>query len=109
MNKLDRLDRRIEDLAAHSEYQEKVQYMPCFLGIKPKTAFSTLVEVGDFKRSARAQQLATYLELTPGEDSSGRDQNRLGITKAGNRHIRTLLVKLLRVTPVYRSAINLKR
>lgn len=29
----------------------------------------------------------------PGEDSSGNDQTRLGITKAGNRHVRTLLVE----------------
>ncbi|MCD8154953.1 MAG: transposase [Clostridiales bacterium] len=31
--------------------------------------------------------------LTPGEDSSGDSQNRLGITKAGNTHLRRLLVE----------------
>ena len=31
--------------------------------------------------------------MTPGEDSSGDDQNRLGITKAGNTHVRKLLVE----------------
>lgn len=67
--------------------------MSCFLGIKTHTALSTLVEVGDFKRFASAQHFASYLGLTPGEDSSGGDQNRLGITKAGNGHIRTLLVE----------------
>lgn len=67
--------------------------MSCFLGVKTQTALSTLVEVGDFKRFASAQQFASYLGLTPGEDSSGGDQNRLGITKAGNSHIRTLLVE----------------
>ena len=61
--------------------------------MKTQTALSTLVEVGDFKRFASAQQFASYLGLTPGEDSSGGDQNRLGITKAGNIHIRTLLVE----------------
>ena len=29
----------------------------------------------------------------PGEDSSGDDQIKLGITKAGNRHLRTLLTE----------------
>lgn len=67
--------------------------MSCFLGIKTQTALSTIVEVGDFKRFSSAQQFASYLGLTPGEDSSGGDQNRLGITKAGNSHIRTLLVE----------------
>lgn len=92
-DKLERLDRRIEELAAHPDYQEKVQHMSCFLGIKTQTALSTLVEVGDFKRFASAQHFASYLGLTPGEDSSGGDQNRLGITKAGNSHIRTLLIE----------------
>ena len=31
--------------------------------------------------------------LVPGEDSSGGKQNRLGITKAGNSHVRRLLVE----------------
>ena len=93
MDKLERLDRRIEELAAQPEYQEKVQQMSCFLGIKTQTALSTLVEVGDFKRFASAQQFASYLGLTPGEDSSGGEQKRLGITKAGNSHVRTLLVE----------------
>ena len=37
---------------------------------------------------------AAFLGLTPGEDSSGGDQHRLGITKAGNRHVRMLLVEV---------------
>ncbi len=53
-DKLERLDRRIEELAAQPEYQGKVQHMSCFLGIKTQTALSTLVEVGDFKRFANA-------------------------------------------------------
>jgi hypothetical protein len=37
--------------------------------------------------------MAGYLGLSPGEDSSGGKQNRLGITKAGNSHVRKLLVE----------------
>jgi len=36
--------------------------------------------------------MATYLGLVPGEDSSGEKQNRGGITKAENSHVRKLLV-----------------
>ena len=93
MDKLERFDKRIEELASDKAYQENVRRMSCFLGIKTQTALSTIVEVGDFKRFASAQQFASYLGLTPGEDSSGGDQNRLGITKAGNSHVRTLLVE----------------
>ncbi len=92
-DKLERLDKRIEELASDEAYQENVRHMSCFLGIKTQTALSTIVEVGDFKRFSSAQQFASYLGLTPGEDSSGGDQNRLGITKAGNSHLRTLLVE----------------
>ena len=34
-----------------------------------------------------------YLGLVPGEDSSGEGQTRLSITKAGNSHLRTLLIE----------------
>ncbi|MCD8004534.1 MAG: IS110 family transposase [Oscillospiraceae bacterium] len=51
------------------------------------------LETGDFKRFSSAGEYASYLGLTPGEDSSGADQNRLGITKAGNVHLRSLLVE----------------
>lgn len=92
-NKLERLDRRIEELAADDEYHEKVSRLTCFLGIKTQTALSTIVEVGDFRRFSSAQHFASYIGLVPGEDSSGDSQNRLGITKAGNRQVRMLLVE----------------
>ena len=93
VGKLERLDQRISELASREAYQENVAKLSCFIGIKTTTALAVLTEVGDFKRFASAQQFSSYLGLTPGEDSSGDDQNRLGITKAGNRHIRSLLVE----------------
>ncbi len=60
---------------------------------KTHTALSVLVEVGDFKRFANAQRFTAYLGLVPGENTGGDDQNRLGITKAGNRHVRLLLTE----------------
>jgi transposase len=92
-DKLERLDKRIEELASQDEYREDVKKLSCFIGVKTHTALSVLVEVGDFKRFATAQQFASYLGLVPGEDSSGDGQTRLGITKAGNRHIRLLLTE----------------
>jgi len=92
-DKLERLDKRIEELASKEEYQENVKKLSCFLGVKTQTALSTMVEVGDFKRFATADRFASYLGLVPGEDSSGDGQQRLGITKAGNTHVRRLLVE----------------
>ena len=90
---LQRLERRIEELAAGQDYQEKVHKLSCLLGVKTQSALSVIVETGDFKRFATAGQYASYLGLVPGEDSSGDSQSRLGITKAGNSHVRTLLVE----------------
>ena len=92
-DKLERLDKRIEELASKDEYRENVKKLSCFIGIKTHTALSTLVEIGDFNRFSSAEKFASYLGLVPGEDSSGDDKNRLGITKAGNRQVRMLLVE----------------
>ena len=93
VDKLERLDKRIEELATDEVYAEKVHKLSCFLGIKTQSALSVITETGDFKRFATAQQYASYLGLVPGEDSSGEDQTKLSITKAGNRHLRMLLVE----------------
>ena len=93
VDKLERLDNRIEELASGEPYKEDVAKLSCFIGVKTITALAVLTEVGDFKRFASAQQFSSYLGLVPGENSSSENQNRLSITKAGNRHVRRLLVE----------------
>lgn len=91
--KIGRFDSRIEEIALQERYQEKVKKLVCFLGIKTHTALSLIVETGDFERFAKGNVYAAYLGLAPGERSSSDDINRLGITKAGNRHLRLLLIE----------------
>ena len=91
--KIERFDKRIEEIAAQEKYQEKVKRLGCFLGIKTHTALSLIVETGDFERFAKGNTYAAYLGLAPGEHSSSDSVNRLGITKAGNSHLRLLLVE----------------
>ena len=91
--RLKQIDARIEELAASEEYADSVHKLTCFLGISTQTALSIITETGDFKRFKDAKHYAAYLGLVPGENSSGQEQNRLGITKAGNRHLRMLLVE----------------
>ena len=92
-DKIERLDKRIEEMASEERYQEKVKKLTCLLGVKEHTALSVIVETGDFKRFTKAEKYAAYLGLVPGEDSSGNKCNRNGITKAGNTHLRRLLVE----------------
>lgn len=91
--KIERFDKRIEELASQERYQKKVEKLSCFLGIKTHTALSLIVETGDFERFAKGNVYAAYLGLAPGERSSSDNINRLGITKAGNRHVRQLLIE----------------
>lgn len=91
--KLERFERRIEEISSQSRYQEKVKKLGCFLGIKTHTALSLIVETGDFTRFAKGNIYAAYLGLAPGENSSGKSVNRTGITKAGNSHLRRLLTE----------------
>ena len=93
METVERLDKRIEELSNREAYRESVNHLSCLIGIKRPTALALMTEIGDFKRFATAPQFASYLGLTPGEHSSGGDQKRLGITKAGNTHVRRLLVE----------------
>lgn len=92
-DKIERMDKRIEELANQSEYKEAVGKLSCFIGVKTHTALSVIVEVGDFNRFADAKNFASYLGIVPGEDTSSDNQNRLSITKAGNRHVRLLLTE----------------
>lgn len=92
-DKIKRLDSRIEELAGDERYSENVKKLSCLIGVKTHTALSMIVEIGDFKRFAQAEKLAAFLGLVPGEDSSGGKIVRNSITKAGNSHLRTLLVE----------------
>ncbi|GAA6410212.1 IS110 family transposase [Blautia hominis] len=90
---IETFDRRIEELASGERYAEKVKRLTCFLGVKTPTALATIVETGDFSRFPKGNVYSSYLGLTPGEDSSGGDINRGGISKAGNTHVRRLLIE----------------
>ena len=91
--KIERFDKRIEEIAGESRYQENVKKLGCFLGIRTHTALSLIVETGDFKRFAKGNTYAAFLGLVPGERSSAGNVNRLGISKAGNTHLRRLLIE----------------
>ena len=91
--KIERYDKRIEEISAEMRYKEKAEKLGCFLGIRTHTALSLIVETGDFKRFAKGNIYAAFLGLAPGEHSSSSNVNRLGISKAGNAHLRCLLIE----------------
>lgn len=113
IDKIERIDQQVEIYAQKEEYWESVKKLCCFIGIKTLTALTIIVEVGDLNRFPTAINFASYLGLMPGEDSSGPKENRLGITKAGNSHVRKLLIEAAqsygRGKPGYKSKALKKR
>jgi transposase len=88
-----RIASRIEEISEEEKYRERVAALKAFKGIQTFTALSLLVEIGDFRRFAVADQFMAFLGLVPSERSSGNKRRIGGITKAGNSHLRKLLVE----------------
>jgi transposase len=93
MQRLNRLDKQVEQLANSEPYKEIVARLRCFHGIETLTAITIITEIFNFGRFATAGQLMSYLGLTPSESSSGQKQHRGPITKSGNKRIRSLLIE----------------
>jgi transposase len=88
----DRLDVEIRDLAADSEYLPVMRRLECLRGISTLTSFALAVEIGDWHRFT-GSTIGAYIGLVPSEASSGESRVQGSITKAGNRHVRRLLVE----------------
>ena len=92
-DRLEQMNRRIEEIAEKDKYREAVHKLICFKSIKVLTALALIVEIGDFTRFVKAKNFAAFLGLVAGELSSSDDQNQTGITKQGNTFLRKLFVE----------------
>jgi len=91
--RLARLEKQIIETAESPRYKTAVSKLRAFKGIDYIIALSLLCEIGDFKRFANAKSFMSYLGFVPSENSSGGRRKQGGITKAGNGHLRRLLVE----------------
>jgi transposase len=92
LDRRNRLDTAITEMAEHSQYTAVVRRLGCLRGVSTLTAFALAVEIGDWHRFTGAM-IGAYLGLVPTESSSGQQRSRGSITKAGNTHARRLLVE----------------
>ena len=83
----------VEQIAHQECYREPVKTLFAFKGIRTLTAQSFICEIGDFRRFAIAGQFMAFLGMVPTERSSGDKRRQGGITKAGNSHLRKLLIE----------------
>lgn len=89
----DELDREIGAIAARPPYAEAVRRLCALRGVGPLTALTLLVEVCDFARFPSASEFQGFTGLTSSERSSGERRRQGSITKAGNAHLRRVLVE----------------
>lgn len=83
----------MEELAQTDKYRERAALLTQIPGMGIYTAMSILIELQDVERFRKAEQLASYLGLTPSQRSSG-ERIRLGeITRCGNPRLRTRFVE----------------
>jgi transposase len=82
-------DRKISELYRTSEACQRLGMIE---GIGPITATALLAAAGDGKCFKNGRQFAAWIGLVPRQRSSGGRSRLLGISKRGDRYLRTLLI-----------------
>jgi transposase len=91
--RVERLTTALRAQLEHWRMRPMVEALMSLRGIDLIAAMTLVAEIGDFHRFARPRELMGFLGLVPSEHSSG-SKRRLGaITKAGNSHVRLVLVE----------------
>lgn len=112
LEQLKTYDAKIEENARKPEYASKVARYQTLRGVKTVTAMTLATEVWDMRRYETAPQFMGSIGLVPSEYSTGEHQRRGRITKAGNAHLRRVLVEAAwhyRHRPIAGPAIKKRR
>jgi transposase len=83
------ITRRIERAAKDDQRCARLMKVP---GVGPLTSSALAAMVGNAREFKSGRQLSAYLGLTPRQHSSGGKTVMLGISKHGDRYLRTLLI-----------------
>jgi len=90
------LDRRIasydDELVTLTSEDELARHLVAVPGIGVINATALVAAVGDASAFAKGSDLAAWLGLTPRQHSTGGKTKMLGISKRGNRYLRTQLI-----------------
>jgi transposase len=93
-------DQQVEALCADDAQVKLLKTVP---GIGPVIAAMVLAVIDEPGRFDKGAQLASYVGLTPGENTTGGKRRLTGITRAGQGQMRTLLIQacwtLIRTMP----------
>jgi len=78
---------------APAAMQQVIGGLQALRGIAELSAVTIVAELGQVSRFANARQLMGYSGAVPSEASSGQRQQRGGITKTGNAHLRRVAIE----------------
>jgi transposase len=92
-HRIEALERSLDDAAVNGPWAGLVARLRCLRGVDTLSALGIVCEIGDFARFKTAEQFMAFVGLVPTEHSSGETQRHGSITKAGNSHVRRLLVE----------------
>jgi transposase len=84
------LDQAVKTIARTNPICVRLMSIP---GVGPVTAVTFVATIDDPDRFPVAHRVASYLGLTPGENSSSMRQQRTSITKAGSSSMRRTLIQ----------------
>lgn len=90
---LDAIDQQLGEAAGRPPLADAVARLRTFRGIDTLSGLTIASEVCDFRRFASASSFMAFTGLVPSEHSSGLRERRGSITKAGNAHLRRVLVE----------------
>jgi transposase len=87
--RISQVEARIKHLFAENEVCQRLAHVE---GVGPLIATAVVASVSDPRAFKNGRQLAAWLGLVPRQRSSGNTQRLLGISKRGDRYLRTLLI-----------------
>jgi transposase len=88
-----RINRKVVLLCREEKYSNRIKLLCTAPGIGRLTAIEILVELQDVSRFESAEEIASYMGLTPSEYSTGEKTRQGRITRCGNTRVRTYLVE----------------
>jgi transposase len=91
--RITRLEQAIRTAVPDWSLTQVVTALMALRGLDFVSASAFLAEIGDLTRFQTPRELMGYLGLVPSEHSTGGKVKRSGITKAGNRRARRILVE----------------
>jgi transposase len=87
------INKRVIELSRSEKYLDKVRLLRSIPGIGILLAMEIWVELPEIERFKSADEIASFIGLTPSEYSTGKYVHQGRITRCGNKRVRTCAVE----------------